>query len=268
MTTTDSPLPWTPVPILMYHAVEDETRDPKYKHFYVTASLFEWQMRYLQRSGYTPIHFAQLAQAMVDGVLPARPVILTFDDGYENLMTNVYPLLGELNWPYTVFLVSDRIGATSEWVTPEGYDASRLLAWHHIHEMAANSRVDFQPHTSTHPRLSSLAREALRRELVDSRDLLSQNLGKEMNVICYPYGDHNDAVVNAARDAGYTMGVTTDFGRVRAVDDPLTLPRISVYHVPPVSLTYGIGTLNFDWRVRTRKDNRPLPTAALTPAFR
>ena len=252
----------------MYHAVEDENRAPRYKHFYVTASEFAWQMRYLQRGGYTPIDFAQLAQAMVDGILPARPVILTFDDGYENLITNAYPLLAELNWPYTVFLVADRIGATNEWVTPEGYEATRLLDWPHIHEMAAGSTVDFQPHTSTHPHLSSLSREALRRELVDSRDLLSQNLGKQMNVICYPYGDHNDAVVDAARDAGYTLGVTTNFGRVRTDDDPMRLPRISVYHVPPVSLTYGIGSLNFDWRVRTRKDNRPLPAPALTPALR
>ena len=256
---------WTPVPILMYHAVEDQPRDPQYKHFYVTKSEFEWQMRYLRRCGYTPIRFGQLAEAMVDGMLPARPVILTFDDGYLNLLTNVHPLMAELEWPYTVFLVSERVGMTNDWVIPEGYDATPLLDWRDIHEMKAGSNVDFQGHTATHPRLTRLSAVDLRRELVDSRDALAQNLGHAIDVICYPYGDHNDAVVDAARDAGYTMAVTTNFGRARNVDDPLRLPRISVYHVPPVSLTYGIASLNFDWRVRTRKDNRPITAGSIAP---
>lgn len=259
---------WQPVPILMYHAVEDETREPKYKHFYVTRAEFEWQMRALSRGGYTPIGFGQLARARIDGVLPARPVILTFDDGYENLVTNVYPMLRDLAWSYTVFLVSERIGRTNEWVVPEGYEATPLLSWPQIREMSAHSLVDFQPHTATHPRLDSLDDSALRRELRDSRDSLAQNLQKEMDVLCYPYGSHNDRVVDAARETGYKMAVTTDFGRVRRDDDPLRLPRISVYHVPPVSLTYGIGTLNFDWRLRTRRDNRPLPPARVGDVFK
>ena len=70
---------------------------------------------------------------------------------------------------------------------------------------------------------------------------LGQALQAPMHVLCYPYGSHNSAVVDAAREIGYTLAVTTEFGRVRPGDDPLRLPRISVYHVPPLSLTYGIG---------------------------
>jgi peptidoglycan/xylan/chitin deacetylase (PgdA/CDA1 family) len=263
MTTKSPKSAWTPVPILMYHAVENEPRAPKYKHFYVTRSEFAWQMRALKRSGYTPITFNQLAEAMAGtSALPYRPVLLTFDDGYENLIDNVYPLMKELDWPYTVFLVSERIGRTNEWVVPEGYEATPLLSWDQIKAMAVDSKVDYQPHTATHPKLDQIDAASLRRELRDCRDSLAQNLQHEMNVLCYPYGNHNDAVVDAAREAGYTMAVTTNFGRVRRGDDPLRLPRISVYHVPPVSLTYGIGTLNFDWRLRTRKDTRPEPVSA------
>ena len=63
--------------------------------------------------------------------------------------------------------------------------------------------------------------------------------------------------MDMAGEVGYTQAVTTEFGRVRKTDHPLRLPRISVYHVPPISLTYGIRPLNFRWRLETRKDERP-----------
>ena len=114
----------------MYHAVEDALRPPKYKHFYVLAEEFAGQMRMLARAGYTPITFEALAAARAGTVcLPPKPVVLTFDDGYTNLKTNVHPLLRELGFPYTVFLVSERIGKTNDWVVPDGYEATPLLTW-------------------------------------------------------------------------------------------------------------------------------------------
>ena len=78
-----------------------------------------------------------------------------------------------------------------------------------------------------------------------------------MTTLCYPYGSFNEGVMDMAGEVGYTQAVTTEFGRVRDTDHPLRLPRISVYHVPPFSLTYGIRPLNFRWRLETRKDERP-----------
>ncbi|BDI32150.1 polysaccharide deacetylase [Capsulimonas corticalis] len=251
---------WSPVPILMYHAVEDAPRAPQYKHFYVTRSEFAAQMRMLKRGGYTPITFPILAEAMAGGAtLPAKPVLLTFDDGYENLLTNAHPLLRDLNFPYTVFLVSERIGKTNEWVIEEGFDATPLLDWNQIREMAAWDGVSFQAHTATHPHLNRIGQDQLRRELTVSKQQLEQELQLPMDVLCYPYGHLSEEVVAETRAAGYAMAVTTEFGRVRRGDDPLRLPRISVYHVPFLSLTYGVGPLNFDWRLRTRKDSRSAP---------
>ena len=250
--------PWTPVPILMYHAVEGLPRPPKYKHFYVLAKEFAGQMRMLKRAGYQAITFATLAEARNGGVpLPPKPVLLTFDDGYENLRDNVHPLLRELDYPYTVFLISERVGKTNEWVAAEGYEPTPLLAWPEILRMQADGGVDFQSHTATHPHLADLSDDEARREMSSAKDGLEQRLGHPMTTLCYPYGSYNDTTRRLAHEAGYVSAVTTDFGRVRRDDDPLRLPRISVYHVPPVSLTYGIGSLNFRWRLETRKDGRP-----------
>ena len=242
----------------MYHAVEDTLRPPKYKHFYVLADEFAGQMRMLKRVGYQPISFEVLAAARAGaGTLPRRPVLLTFDDGYANLKTNVHPLLKELDFPYTVFLVSERVGKTNDWVIPDGYEATPLLTWAEIATMQGGGGVSFEAHTATHPKLAEIGAADARRELADSKDALEQKLGTQIKTLCYPYGSVSEAVQDMAGEIGYTQAVTTEFGRVRPGDGPLRLPRISVYHVPPVSLTYGIGPLNFRWRLQSRKDARP-----------
>ena len=247
-----------PVPILMYHAVEDAPRPPKYKHFYVLADEFAGQMRMLKRSGYTPITFRQMADARAGtAALPPKPVLLTFDDGYTNLKSNVHPLLGAMGFAYTVFLVSERVGKTNDWVAPEGYAPTPLLSWKDIAEMQRDSHVSFEAHTATHPKLSFLSPADARRELTDSKDALEQRLQTPISVLCYPYGDAGGSVAGIAAEIGYTQAVTTAFGRARLSDPPLLLPRISVYHVPPLSLTYGVGSWNFRWRLESRRDTRP-----------
>ena len=253
-----SPITWSPVPILMYHAVESKPRPPQYKHFYVLAKEFAGQMRMLKRSGYSAITFDALEAAHSGGTpLPPKPVLLTFDDGYANLLPHVHPLLRDLSFPYTVFLVTELVGKTNQWVSAEGFEPTPLLSWEEVCEMQADGGVDFQPHTATHPHLADLTWEQAQRELAEAKGTLEQCLQRPMKTLCYPYGSHNDITRQLAREAGYTRAVTTDFGRVRHADDALRLPRISVYHVPPVSLTYGIGSLNFRWRLETRKDTRP-----------
>jgi len=250
--------PWIPVPILMYHAVEDGLRPPKYKHFYVLADEFAGQMRMLKRAGYTPISFGVLAAARAGaGTLPAKPVLLTFDDGYANLKTNVHPLLKELGFAYTIFLVSERVGKTNDWVVPDGYEATPLLTWAEIMAMQAEGGVAFEAHTATHPKLADISPADARREMRDSKEALEQKLGTPITTLCYPYGSVNEAVQDMAGELGYAQAVTTEFGRVRSKDPALHLPRISVYHVPPVSLAYGIGPLNFRWRLQSRRDMRP-----------
>lgn len=246
-----------PVPILMYHAVEDTARPPQYKHFYVTAAEFAGQMRTLKSSGYSPITFGTLAAARAgEAPLPPKPVLLTFDDGYLNLKTNVHPLLRSLGFPYTVFLVSELVGKTNAWVAAEGYDPTPLLGWPDILAMQADGGVEFEGHTQTHPRLADLSEADARREVTGSKTALEQKLGKPLTTLCYPYGSVNDRVAEIVAEAGYTQAVTTEFGRARQGDPPLRLPRISVYHTPYLSLTYGIGPLNFRWRLETRKDTR------------
>ena len=241
----------------MYHAVEDAPRPDPYKHFYVTAREFARQMRELKARGYEAVSLDTLVAAQTgNATLPPRPVVLTFDDGYANLLPNAHPVLSEMGWPYTVYLVSGRVGQTNRWVEPEGFEATPLLSWEAIREMQAYPGAAFEAHTINHPRLATLAPDQFAREIGEGRRELEDKLGRAVRHFCYPYGSYNPAVVEAVREAGFVSATTTDFGRVRRGDDPLRLPRVSIYHVPAVSLTYGPGALNFRWRVESRRDKR------------
>ena len=162
-----------------------------------------------------------------------------------------------MQWPYSVYLVSDRVGRTNEWVTREGFEATPLLSWEQIREMQKYSGVSFDAHTRTHPKLDSLELAAVRDEIAVCKEDLEQHLQARIKHFCYPYGIYTDSAVDIVKELGFETATTTNFGRVRRKDDPLLLPRVSIYHVPPFSLTYGPGALNFRWRVESRKDKRP-----------
>jgi peptidoglycan/xylan/chitin deacetylase (PgdA/CDA1 family) len=246
-----------PIPILMYHAVESAERPDKYKHFYVTAKELARQLNELQNRGYTAISLDQLTNGLAGGPLPEKPVVFTFDDGYQNVLTNAHPLFEAAGWPYTIYLVSERIGRRNEWVEPEGYEATPLLTASEIATLAASPLVTLGAHTATHPKLDQLSPDAARDELFRSKAQLEDQLQRPVPHFCYPYGHFNDTVVELVRDAGYLTATTTQHGRVNATrEDLLRLPRVSIYHVPPFSLTYGPGALNFRWRVESRKDKR------------
>lgn len=246
-----------PIPILMYHAVEGSVRPEKYKHFYVTEKEFRRHVRELRRQGYTAISLDQLVAGLVGGSLPEKPIVFTFDDGYQNILPHAHPVLSEIGWPYTVYLVTERIGGRNEWVEPEGYEATPLLNTAEIAQLAADPLVTFGAHTTTHPKLDQLSLEAAREQVTRSKQQLEARLVRPIRHFCYPYGHFNDAVVSLVREAGFVTATTTQHGRVKpSGEDLLRLPRVSIYHVPPFSLTYGPGALNFRWRVESRKDKR------------
>ncbi|MEI6432964.1 MAG: polysaccharide deacetylase family protein [bacterium] len=246
-----------PIPILMYHGVEDTPLPANHKHLYVMASEFARHMNSLKRAGYQAITLDDVVASQKDAsILPEKPIVLTFDDGYANLYRNVHPILGELGYPYTVYLVSGKIGQTSDWDLAEGYVARPLLKWREIHRMHRDGHAHFHPHSITHPRMAQLSPQEAYREMSESRDVLAQEFGVAPNHFCYPFGSYSDVTRDIAAELGFVSAVTTEFGRVRPTDDPLRLPRISMYHVPYLSFTYGIAPLNFWWRIQSREDRR------------
>ena len=153
--------------------------------------------------GFTGLTFSELADAFrAGGILPKRPVVLTFDDGYADFGREVWPILRRYEFPATVFV-------TSGWISDAGPHAAgtpldRMLSWAQIRELAA-ANIEIGAHSHSHPELDQLSGAALCRELGDSRALLEEGIGAPVRTLAYPYGYSSKRVRLAARAAGQPL---------------------------------------------------------------
>src|SRR5579863_2561158 len=109
------------IPILMYHSIS-QNASRKFKPFTVSPELFAEHMAYLHRHAFTPVTVKQLARALAQdqSLLPERPVVLTFDDGFADFFTDALPVLKRFNFTATLYVTTGFINGTSRWLQHEG----------------------------------------------------------------------------------------------------------------------------------------------------
>lgn len=199
------------IPALMYHKVGDPPKGSRLAKLWVTTAEFRRQMEYLKSHGYTSMTFTQLRD-VEQGKRPlaAKPVLVTFDDGYENNYTNAYPILKELGMKGNIFLVYETIGAHNRWHDPKTEPWIDMLTWDQVKEMQDSGVIELGSHTMRHRHLPSISLEDARWEIFESKRRLEDTLGREVVGFAYPYGaGAYDAPIRAlAREAGYRY----DFG--------------------------------------------------------
>ncbi|HUP64904.1 MAG TPA: polysaccharide deacetylase family protein [Thermoanaerobaculia bacterium] len=201
--------------VLTYHIVQS----PSDTFFSMTREDFRLQMDYLRDTGYTVISLADLYDYVTGKLetIPKNAVVITVDDGWKCTYTEIYPVLKEMGFPFTVFIYPNFIGKSAY-----------ALSWDQIVEMAADG-VDIQSHTNSHPFLTKRAPSALRAELLESKGILEEKTGKPVRFLAYPYGDYNQAVVKATEEAGYDAGLTCNFGAVSRDSNPFRMNRFVIY---------------------------------------
>ncbi len=166
-------------------------------------------MRYLADNGYTPILFNELE----NNCLYEKPVIITFDDGYDDNYRNAYPVLKKYGFKAVVFLIVN------------SFDTPHYLTKVQILEM--KDIISFQSHTLNHPDLSKIKRDELENECVLSKSLIEELTGEPVYVISYPYGKYNGVVVDTV-SRSYDYAVTTKTGIYGRTDDNYRICRIRV----------------------------------------
>ena len=177
------------VPILVYHVVGLPRGCPG--GLYVTPLEFREQVRYLVRSGYHAVTLGQAVEAWRGrGALPSRPVVITFDDGYVGDYLYALPELKKAQYVATVFLTVDRIGK-KDGLTPGMVRDLIASGW------------ELGSHTLSHADLTRLDSSQLRREVEESRLVLSRRFGVKVTSFCYPCGRFDSRVEEEVRRAGY-----------------------------------------------------------------
>lgn len=218
------------VPILMYHHITDvPTTNLLDLSLTVTPTHFTEQLDYLKAHGYHTITFNQMFAALYyGGPLPAHPIILTFDDGYEDAYKFAFPILQAHGFNGTFYIVTGFV------------DAKSYVKWPEIRSMVAGG-MQIGSHTIHHMNMGALllsAPEQARREVQQSQFVLQQNLGVLIQQFCYPSGEPfrhgslalQQRIVVLLAAEGY-VGATTDPGQTGTYQHsqtPFDLLRIRV----------------------------------------
>ncbi|MEU3946873.1 polysaccharide deacetylase family protein [Streptomyces sp. NPDC029526] len=211
------------VPILMYHAVATDP-SPGTRALSVTPEAFAEQMALIAERGLTPVGTADLAAHWRAGrPLPRRPVLITFDDGYEGVHRHALPVLARHGFPATLFVTTGWLRGPHE--TGEAPD--RMLDWDQVRELA-DAGVEIGGHTHSHPQLDQLDDRRLRTELIHSKEILSDRLGQVPVSFAYPYGYSSRRVRQAVRETGYAQALAVGNGLARRAQGPYALRRVTV----------------------------------------
>lgn len=200
------------IPVLMYHAVNDNIWG--LEDLFVSPEVMETHLKYLTENGYDLILFEDLKNAdQYD-----KPVILTFDDGYLDNYTELYPLLEQYGAKATIFVVTSSIGNRETSMTPE-----------QVKLLSDSPLVSIQSHTVSHSVLRRLDSQQQAYEMEQSRLEVTRMTGRQPFAISYPTGAYNDFTLEAAMEY-YRFAVTVTSGTYITGDDPFTILRYNVRH--------------------------------------
>jgi peptidoglycan/xylan/chitin deacetylase (PgdA/CDA1 family) len=207
------------MPILMYHHIRDfnDPTDAIGTNLSVPPKKFADQLDLLKSKGYTTITLRDLDKKSI----PAKPIILTFDDGYDNFYLNAYPELKKRGMTATIFIITGDIGK------------SEYMNESEIKELNSNG-IEVGSHTISHPDLRTLSTAKAQNEIANSKETLEKLLGNKVISFCYPSGKFTEETVSILKNSGYEFAVTTN-SKLTTFENLLELNRYRVNNDTSIS---------------------------------
>ncbi|QRG78408.1 polysaccharide deacetylase family protein [Citrobacter sp. R56] len=221
------------IPVLTYHHILRDEENTRFRHTSTTTSVraFSNQMTWLRDMGYTTLTMYQLEGYVRNRMnLPARAVVITFDDGLKSVSRYAYPVLKQYGFKAIAFIISSRIKGH-----PQKWDPKSLQFMSISELQEIRDTFDFQSHThflhrvdgNRRPILLSRSYHNIFMDFSRSRRALAQ-FNPHVLYLSYPFGGYNATAVKAANDAGFHMAVTTVKGKVKPGDNPFLLKRLYI----------------------------------------
>ena len=211
------------IPVLMYHSIDDTQ-----SMISVSPQVFRKHLQYFKDRGYEAVSLEEYFNTAPSQT--SKKVLITFDDGYQNLYSHALPILKEFSYKATVFLVTDCVGKNAEWIirdqkfilkkivarltlSKEEKEAQvqnlkeisqfKLLSWDEVREMK-NHGFEFQSHSHTHPFVSEISGDDVKFELEQSKSILEKNLNQKVSSFGYPYTDYdNPQIMGLLKETDY-----------------------------------------------------------------
>lgn len=215
------------VPILLYHSIAERVA-PGFQRWAVSPERFGEQLSYLRERRYTPLTVSQLTRSLGERLpLPEKPVVITFDDGFEDFYTAALPLLRAHKSVATLYVTTGYMEGTSRWLAAEGEGERPMMSWAQLQEVS-RSGVECGAHTCTHPQLDTLSLKEAQREIMGSKRALEERLGRAVLSFAYPHGYHSPAVQKLVQQAGFRSACAVKHAMSSAQDDLFALSRIII----------------------------------------
>jgi|APSaa5957512622_1039677.scaffolds.fasta_scaffold09713_2 peptidoglycan/xylan/chitin deacetylase (PgdA/CDA1 family) len=228
----------------MYHCVSNFPHEKDIPYDNVPPELFRTHMQILASEHYNVISLSALAKKIeTKQNIPQKTIAITFDDGYKNNYQNAFPILEDMGFCATLFLIVNAIDKQQPFehllwdeISQKhflGHPESRLpLNWGEVREIA-QSGMEIASHGLTHRSIGYLEPEEARKEIFESKEILENAISNEVKCFSYPFGsvvynDYNSHTADILIEAGYEGACTTEIGAVAKSDSVYELRRIPV----------------------------------------
>jgi len=214
------------IPVLMYHSVADDG-PAALARFRCTPAAFASQMTWLRANGFHAINSEQLEGCIANRQpFVGRPVLITFDDGFQNFADHAWPILRKNDLTAEVFLVTDLMGESAWWDAEIG-PPTPLMGAGTVRRLAGEGAF-FGSHMATHRAIDGLSSSDLAAELLRSRMFIERWTGRPTTAFAAPFSVTDRRLGRLARECGYRIGFGGRHGPAGLDCDPIDLPRIEI----------------------------------------
>lgn len=212
------------LPILTFHSIDDSSSVLSFP-----PRLFRYALSRLDANGYTSISLMQAVEHIRrQEPFPARSFVITFDDGYQSVFREAFPVLQRYGMTATVFLT---VGKPTNGKTSERFpcmSGKTMLSWKEVFAMYVDG-ITFGAHTLTHPNLTKIKDDAIRSEICDSKQTVEDRLGTRVDCFAYPFGCYNARVRKVVQQF-FACGCSDYLDLADMASDVFALQRVDAYY--------------------------------------
>lgn len=220
------------MPVIMYHRFIKDDSGKGVHGTYLHIDIFDKHMALLKKMGFETLTFEDLQDGRLIRRLDAnkRYIMLTVDDGYVDNLKLMLPILQKYDFKAIVYVVTGETFNRWDVENPSNPEKSvPLMNAKQVKQLAESGHIEIGGHTLTHPKLDTLTDEQQRFEIIENKKALEATLGKSLTSFAYPFGEHNQASKQIAKEAGYQYAVATNSGPLAFHQDPYQVRRIAIF---------------------------------------
>ena len=233
--------------VLMYHMISEHLpkNQSKFNRLRVKPSEFEKQLIWLKKKKFKSFTLTELSE-LED--IPAKSVVLTFDDGYEDNFTKAFPLLKKYEFKATIYIVLNRFN--QNWATDKDLNqasnelnSEKMLSNEQIKEMLDSGLIEIGSHTLDHVNLPKLNKEEKKKQIIESKKQIENVFNIKCNSFAYPFGFFDEDSVKIVNEANYTNATTT----VNSVFDK---NKYTNFEIPRIMISGRQGLFSFILKIK------------------